>query len=66
MGPVAKKIAFLRDHLRARSGHLSPLEIEQVASILDSFVPLVDTLEERPVPPRLRVVESAPKPPSAA
>ena len=63
-GPVAAKLLFLEQYLRSRAGeggHFEPdpltlQEMQQMAGVIAAIAETVAVMENRPVPPRLRVI----------
>ena len=63
---ISDRLTFLVQYLRSRSREPTPLslaEMQNVASVLEGCTEIVRIMEERPVPPHLRVIEGV-RPPS--
>lgn len=59
-GPVSQKLSNLRAAIAARVAQddvFCPGELAQVAAYLEAILPLVATMEERPIPPAFRLIQ---------
>jgi hypothetical protein len=53
------KLLFVAQFLRSRAAQADPLsvfEMQSVASVIEAQLPLIEAMEQRAIPPRLKVI----------
>jgi hypothetical protein len=56
---IARKLSFLAENIRQRSAEddvFCPRELAQIAEAIRELLPTLEAMEQRPIPPTLRIV----------